>query len=84
MKATVNGVLAKYGDLVNVCIGHEEKSMKGWELNIGWPFCVFSRSNSSAMAVGIGVLRRPSPEAVGLIHPSVHQSPSSSEYPHRL
>ena len=43
MKATVNRVLAEDGDPVNVCLGHEEKSMKRWGLNVGWPFRVFSR-----------------------------------------
>jgi hypothetical protein len=43
MKATVNRVLAEDGDLVNVCLCHEEKSEKRWGLNVGWTFRVLRR-----------------------------------------
>jgi hypothetical protein len=42
MKATMDRVFSEDGDLVDVCLRHEEKNMTRWGV-VGWTFRVLSR-----------------------------------------
>jgi hypothetical protein len=44
VKATTDRVFGEDGDLVYVCLDHEEKNMKRWgSLRVGWTFRALSR-----------------------------------------